>query len=228
MNRFRCHRDVIALAAALVLPLGMAAILVPFRSSFANTASALVLVAVIVAVAVAGNRLAGLVATVSATFWFDLLLTRPYGRLAISHRPDMETAVSLFVVGVVVTELAARNRYHYEAAAEESDYVDLIYGLSELVASGAPAHEVTERARSSSSTCSTSVIVVMNRGCLSVEWPASTTTGTLSTWGWCGALTTWACPVPRSTWSSRLEDRSWAASSSGRPRATPSRSTAEW
>ncbi len=147
MNRLRRQRDVIALAAALVLPLGMAATLVPFRSSFANTASALVLVAVIVAVAVAGNRFTGLVATVSATLWFDLFLTRPYGRLAISHRPDMETAVSLFVVGVIVTELAARNRYHYEAAAEESDYVALIYGLSELVASGAPAREVTERAR---------------------------------------------------------------------------------
>ena len=99
MNRSWRHRDVIAFAAALVLPLGMAAILVPFRSSFANTASALVLVAVIVAVAVAGNRFTGLVATVSATLWFDLFLTRPYGRLAISHRPDIETAVSLFVVG---------------------------------------------------------------------------------------------------------------------------------
>ena len=67
MHRFRRHRDVIALVAALVLPLGTAAIFVPFRSSFANTASALVLVAVIVAVAVAGNRFTGLVATVSAT-----------------------------------------------------------------------------------------------------------------------------------------------------------------
>ena len=87
MNRSWPHRDVVAFAAALVLPLGVAAILVPFRSSFANTASALVLVAVIVAVAVAGNRFSGLVATVSATLWFDLFLTRPYGRLAISHRP---------------------------------------------------------------------------------------------------------------------------------------------
>lgn len=152
MNRFRRHRDVIALVAALVLPLGIAVILVPFRSSFANTASALVLVAAIVAVAVTGNRFTGIVATVSATLWFDLFLTRPYGRLAISHRPDIETAVSLFVVGVIVTELAARNRYHYEAAAEESDYVALIYGLSELVASGAPAQEVIERGGPSSST----------------------------------------------------------------------------
>jgi K+-sensing histidine kinase KdpD len=148
MNRSWRHRDVLAFLAALVLPLGTAAILVPFRSSFANTASALVLVAVIVAVAVTGNRISGLVATVSATLWFDLFLTRPYGRLAISHRPDIETAVSLFVVGLIVTELAARNRHHYEAAAEESDYVALIYGLSELVASGAPTQKVIERARS--------------------------------------------------------------------------------
>jgi K+-sensing histidine kinase KdpD len=147
MNWFRRHRDVIAFAAALALPLGIAVMLVPFRSSFANTASALVLVAVIVAVAVTGNRFTGLVATVSATLWFDLFLTRPYGRFAISHRPDIETAVSLFVVGVIVTELAARNRHHHESAAEESDYVALIYGLAELVASGAPAQEVVERAR---------------------------------------------------------------------------------
>jgi K+-sensing histidine kinase KdpD len=147
MNRFQRHKEALALGAAVVLPLGVAIILVPFRSSFANTASALVLVAVIVAVAVTGNRATGLVATVSATLWFDLFLTRPYGRLAISHRPDIETAVSLFVVGVIVTELAARNRHHYEAAAEESDYVALIYGLSELVASGAPAQKVIERAR---------------------------------------------------------------------------------
>ena len=147
MNRSWRYRDVLAFVAALVLPLGIVAILVPFRSSFANTASALVLVAVIVAVAVTGNRFSGLVATVSATLWFDLFLTRPYGRLAISHRPDIETAVSLFVVGLIVTELAARNRHHYEAAAEESDYVALIYGLSELVASGAPAQTVIERGR---------------------------------------------------------------------------------
>jgi len=147
MNTSWRHRDVIAFAAALVLPLGIVAILVPFRSSFANTATALVLVAAILTVAVIGNRFTGLVATVFATLWFDLFLTRPYGRLAISHRPDLETAVSLFVVGVVVTELAARNRYHHEAATVESDYVELIYGLSELVASGAPAQKVIDRAR---------------------------------------------------------------------------------
>jgi hypothetical protein len=61
MDKLRLHRDQIALVAAVVMPLCVAAILVPFRSSFANTASALILVAVIVAVASLGNRVSGFV-----------------------------------------------------------------------------------------------------------------------------------------------------------------------
>jgi hypothetical protein len=147
MEGIRLHRDHIALAGAIVLPLVVAAILVPFRSSFANTASALILVAVIVAVAALGNRLCGFVATLSATVWFDYFLTRPYEKLAITHRTDIETAVSLFVVGLIVTELAARNRHHHAAATEEADFVGLIHDVSELATSGAPPREVVERVR---------------------------------------------------------------------------------
>jgi K+-sensing histidine kinase KdpD len=147
VDRIRQHRDLIAVAAAILLPLGVAAALSLFRSSFANTASALVLVAVVVAVAVIGNRIAGFLATLSATVWFDFFLTRPYLRLSMTQRPDIETAVSLFVVGMVVTELAARNRHHYQWAHEESDYVGLIHKLSELSASGAPREAVIQQAR---------------------------------------------------------------------------------
>jgi hypothetical protein len=147
MDGIRRHRDAAANVAALALPLGVAAILVPFRSSFADPASALVLVAVVVAVAAVGNRTAGFLATISTTVWFDFFLTRPYQRFAITHRPDVETAVSLFVVGIVVTELAVRNRHHHEAATEESEYVGLIYEVSELAALGTSAEEVIERVR---------------------------------------------------------------------------------
>ncbi len=148
MERLDRHRNGVVNVLAVLLPLGVAAILVPFRSSFANTASALVLVAVIAAIAVIGNRTAGFLATLSATVWFDFFLTRPFEQFTITHRPDIETAVSLFVVGIVVTELAARNRFHHQAATQESDYVGLLYAMSELAASGAPAHDVIEWARS--------------------------------------------------------------------------------
>src|SRR5271156_3582946 len=146
MNSFRRYENPMVVLAGLVLPLAIVAILVPFRSNFAGPAAALVLVAVIVAVAVVGNRGAGFVATLSATVWFDFFLTRPYERFAITHRPDIETAVSLFVVGLVVTELAARNRHHRAVATEESDYVGLIYRISELAVSGTPAGAVVEEA----------------------------------------------------------------------------------
>ncbi len=148
MDKIRLHRDQIALLAAVVLPLSVAAVLVPFRSIFANTASGLILVAVIVAVAAFGNRFAGFVATVSATVWFDFFLTRPYEKLAITHRPDIETAVSLFVVGIIVTELAARSRHHYETATEEADFVGLIHDVSELAVSGASSRALVQRVSS--------------------------------------------------------------------------------
>jgi K+-sensing histidine kinase KdpD len=146
VDNFRRHRNAVVNVAALLLPLGMAGLLVPFRSDFADPAAALVLVAVIVAVAVIGDRTSGFLAALSATVWFDFFLTRPFEEFQITHRPDIETAVSLFVVGLVVTELAARNRRHYNEATEQADYVGLIYDLSELASSGAPAPTVIERA----------------------------------------------------------------------------------
>ena len=99
MNRVLRYRDRLAAAAGAVSPLVVAAIMAPFRGSFANTAAALVMVGVIIAVAVIGNRSAGVVASASAAVWFDFFLTRPYDRFAISHRPDLETTIAIFVVG---------------------------------------------------------------------------------------------------------------------------------
>jgi len=68
----------------------------------------------------------------SSGLWFDVSLTLPYQRPAIGHRPDIETTVCLLLVGLIVTELAARDRHHREAAADESDYVAIISGVAEL------------------------------------------------------------------------------------------------
>jgi K+-sensing histidine kinase KdpD len=129
-----------------VAPLGLAAALVPLRQSFVGTAAALALVAVVAAIAILGSRFAGFVASVSSALSFDFFLTRPYERFAISHRSDLETAISLFVVGLIVTELAARVRHHRRVAAEESDYLVLIHDLGEMVAQGAQVADVIERA----------------------------------------------------------------------------------
>lgn len=143
------HRNRWAVLAALVAPLGLCALLVPLRASFTNSAAALLLVAVIAAVAVAGRRFAGFVASVSSALWFDFFLTRPYDQFAISHRNDIETMVCILVVGFIVTELAARSRHHFEASNETSDFVDMIHGLAVLGAGSESLETIIERAESS-------------------------------------------------------------------------------
>jgi Domain of unknown function (DUF4118) len=136
----------LARLAALGVPPALAAALVPFRESFPGTDAALVMVVIVVAVAAVGDRFAGILAAISAGIWFDFFLTKPYERFAISHRPDIETAVLLFVVGMAVTELTARGRHHRTVAAEESDHVARLHSLARMMAEGEDSRIVIAQA----------------------------------------------------------------------------------
>ena len=218
MKKLLRYRDPLTLCAAVLLPLALSGILVPFRSTFAPTASALVFVAMIVAVAVVGNRTAGILATVSSTLWFDFFLTRPYERLAVADRADVETAVTLFIVGVVVTELAARSRHHHSVAAEEADLIGMLYQFSELVAAGAPDTAVIARLAKSSSHfwgCGTA-----GSNMETANVPASSSSMTpVSSWvELSGPSKTWGYPAPKLSSSSISAAERSVASSSPRPR----------
>ena len=65
-SRILKYRNRVALMAGAVVPFAVGAVLVPFRVTFTNAAAALVMVGVIVAVAVMGNRIAGIVASASS------------------------------------------------------------------------------------------------------------------------------------------------------------------
>jgi K+-sensing histidine kinase KdpD len=119
MSRY-LTRDRLAVLAGLAAPLALAAILVPFRTSFPNTDAALALIVVVVAVAANGDRLAGILAAVSAAVWFDFFLTKPYERFTITSRTDIETTVLLLVIGVAVTELAVWGRRQHTVASRRA------------------------------------------------------------------------------------------------------------
>jgi K+-sensing histidine kinase KdpD len=129
-------RDRLALLAAPAAPLALAAILVPFRTSFPNTEAALALLLVVVAVAANGYRLAGVLAALSAAVWFDFFLTRPYEQFSITRRNDIETTVLLLVIGVAVTELAVWGRRQHTDASRRAGYLDGISAAAEAVAAG--------------------------------------------------------------------------------------------
>jgi K+-sensing histidine kinase KdpD len=147
MTWVRARRPMWGLVAAFCFPLGVAGLLVPFRATFTDAAAALVLAAAVAVVAVVGTRVEGYVAALSACLWFDFFLTRPYEQLVINRRPDIEIAISLLVVGVVLTELAARSRHHRHAADEESHFIGLIHEVSEMVTTGLTTEEVLARVR---------------------------------------------------------------------------------
>lgn len=129
------HRDRIAIVAAVVAPLAVSALLVPFRASFSNTNVALVLVVIVVAVAAKGNRLAGALAAVSAAACFDFFFTQPYQRFTISKSADLETALLLLVVGLAVSQLAARARRLSVIAITDAGYLAKIHDTAELARS---------------------------------------------------------------------------------------------
>lgn len=129
-------RDNVAVAAGLLAPLALTVVLVPFRSSLANTDAALALILLVVVIAAAGNRLAGYVAAVSAAAWFDFFLTRPYEQFTINRATDIETTVLVLVIGVAVTEIAVWGRQQHGAASRRAGYLDGIHDAARAVSVG--------------------------------------------------------------------------------------------
>ena len=139
-------RQQVRLAAALVLavgaPFGAAAALIPLRGTVPNATVALALAVLVSLVATTGTRATAAVAAVSASAGFDLFQTRPYGSLAITRAQDIETTALLLTVGVIVGQLAARNRRHRHLAAETSYDLGRVHSVAEMVASGEPTDQV--------------------------------------------------------------------------------------
>jgi K+-sensing histidine kinase KdpD len=139
------QRDRMALLAALLAPLGACAALVPVRTGFPNTDAALVLVAVVVAVAANGHRLAGALAALSAAAWFDFFLTVPYERITITRHTDLQTTLLLLAVGVAVTELAVWARRQRRVAAADEAFLAVVSSTAGLVAAGEHPQRVVEQ-----------------------------------------------------------------------------------
>jgi len=140
-------RDRVAIAAAVAAPLAAAAILLPWRGSWSNTNVALLLVVVVVAVAAIGNRAAGVLAAVGAAAWFDFFYTVPYERFTIRHSSDITTFVLLLVVGVAVSQLAARARRLKVITITDATYLAQIHDSAALVQSAASAQAVVDHVR---------------------------------------------------------------------------------
>lgn len=138
------NRDRVALLAALVAPPAVAAALLPFRDALPNTSVALILVVLVVAVAANGNRPAGALAAISAAVWFNFFFTQPYQRFAVTSSVDVQTVVLLLVVGLAVSQLAARARRLEVVAVTDAGYLARIHETAELAQSAKGADTVVD------------------------------------------------------------------------------------
>jgi hypothetical protein len=129
----------LAWAVALAGPVVVSAALVPLRDHIRASNVSLVLVLVVVVAALVGGRVGGAVAALVSFASFDFFFTRPYYSFTINARDDIETAVLLLVVGLVVGELVVRNRRSESRAAESRAEIVRVRRLSELAAGGEPA-----------------------------------------------------------------------------------------
>lgn len=147
MSRIWPTRDRLALAAALAAPFLVAVALVPFREGLSHTNAALVLVVAVVAVAALGSRTAGVVGALSAAAWYDFFLTRPYQTFDITASADIETAVLLLLVGLIVSQLAARARHLQVIRVTDADHLDRVHRTAELARSANSANTVVDHVR---------------------------------------------------------------------------------
>jgi Domain of unknown function (DUF4118) len=134
LDRFNRHHRL--LATGLVAPLVVCLIPLPFRDSVPNTSAALLLVLVVVGVASAGDRLAGLLAALSAGLGFDFFLTRPYEQFTIASATDLQTTLLLLGVGVAVTEIAYRGREQQAMASKRLGYLNGVEAAAKIAAEG--------------------------------------------------------------------------------------------
>ncbi|SES09537.1 hypothetical protein SAMN04487983_10319 [Streptomyces sp. yr375] len=148
-------RDRLALTAGLAAPFLVALALVPFRTDLSHTNAALILVVVVVAVAALGSRTAGALAALSAAAWFargvaaigHSFLTRPYETFDITASADVETAVLLLLVGIIVSQLAARARRLEVITVTDADHLSRIHRTAALAQSADSADTVVDHVR---------------------------------------------------------------------------------
>jgi K+-sensing histidine kinase KdpD len=135
------------LTASVLVPPVVCVVLTPFREHFDNANAALLLVVVIVAVAVFGIRLAGVIAAVSSAVWFDFFLTVPYDSFTIDSSNDVEQAVLLLVIGIAVTQIAIWGREQQAKASRRRGYLDGVITVSQAVATGGSTDDLIEQVR---------------------------------------------------------------------------------
>lgn len=119
-----------------MLPVALAGAWTPVRAAQSNVVVALAMVAAVAGVGMTGRRAAVVMSALCAAAAFTFFDTAPYERFTISRRSDVITAVSLFVVGLVIGELAIRLAQQRRAGRSVTGDLRRVGEAASLLAAG--------------------------------------------------------------------------------------------
>lgn len=125
-------------------PVAVAGALVAVRDEIQQTTAVLVLVIVVVLAAIAGGRGAGALAAVMAAMSFDFFLTRPYLSLRITSEADIENALVLLVIGLLVGQVVAGARQRRSSEERATGDVACLVRIAERAAAAGPVDEFVD------------------------------------------------------------------------------------
>jgi K+-sensing histidine kinase KdpD len=122
--------------AGLTAPVVLAIALIPVRDTIGNANIALVLMAVVVAIATTGRRVAATVAAFSAAAAFDFFQTQPYYSFTIHRTEDIVSVALLAIAGLVVCQVALWGRGQRAHAERTLSEIAALRSIADMVASG--------------------------------------------------------------------------------------------
>jgi len=131
-------RRFVGLALGGLGALLVALVLVPFRDDIDNANLALLLVLVVVVAAVLGGSGAAVVAAITATMAFDFFLTKPYTSMRIDSADDIEAAIIMLAVGLVVGAVASRGRRFRRERERAADAIARVHRIAACIAESGP------------------------------------------------------------------------------------------
>ncbi|MGV8907458.1 MAG: DUF4118 domain-containing protein [Propionicimonas sp.] len=130
--------------AAVVVPLVVSGLLYFLNGVLAGSASALILVLVVVGFSATGDRPGGILAVLASAAGFDFFLTSPYLSPNIANPEDIEVAVVLLLVGLAVNELALWGGRQGARASAREGFIRGVMDSSDVVARGGSGTETVK------------------------------------------------------------------------------------
>src|SRR4051794_12390276 len=127
-----------------LLAILIAAALTGFRSEIPQVSVVLILVLTVLVGALIGGRLGGAATALVAALSFDFSHAQPYTSLSIDKREDVQAAILLLIVGLVIGTVARRQNLSENQAEAGRGEVRRLHRVAELVAGGAPEQTVID------------------------------------------------------------------------------------